>query len=101
MYVVAEAEGEYAFKSNNGCLGTTAAITGNRAVLYDAATLDRFRARSERIIYEQTLGDAVTESRRGLALQQAANVHSQTPYFSTPPEVNGRVEIKLRCQRHV
>ena len=101
LYVVAEAEGEYAFKSNNGCLGMTAAITGNRAVLYDAATLDRFRARSERIIYEQCLGDAVSESNRGVALQQAGNHHSQTPHFSKPPEVNGSVEIKLpRYSKH-
>ena len=98
LYVVAEAEGEYEVKGLGR--GTTSAVTGNRAANFDAATLDRFKARSERIIYEQTLGDAVGESRRGLALQQAANVHSQTPYFSTPPEVNGRVEIKLPLHRY-
>ena len=73
LYVVAEAEGEYTIKTN-GCLGTTGAITSNRAANFDAATLDRFKARSERIIYEQCLGDAVTESNRGVILQQAASI---------------------------
>ena len=101
MYVVAEAEGEYAFRSNNGCLGTTSAITGNRAVLYDAATLDRFRARSERIIYEQTLGDSVTESNRGATLQQAASVHTgSTDYFSAPLPVNNEKAKIVKLLEH-
>ena len=97
LYVVAEAEGEYEVKGLGR--GTTSAISGNRTANFDAATLDRFKARSERIIYEQCLGDAVTESNRGSTLQQAGNVHSQTPHFSKPPEVNGRVEIKLPRHR--
>ena len=52
----------------------------NRTANFDAATLDRFKARSERIIYEQCLGDAVAESNRGSTLQQAGNHHSQTPH---------------------
>ena len=97
LYVVAEAEGEYEVQGLGR--GPTAAISGNRTANFDAATLDRFKARSERIIYEQCLGDAVTESNRGSTLQQAGNHHSQTPHFSKPPEVNGRVEIKLPRHR--
>ena len=98
MYVVAEAEGEYEVQGLGR--GPTAAISGNRTANFDAATLDRFKARSERIIYEQCLGDAVTESNRGSTLQQAGNHHSQTPHFSKPPEVNSRVEIKLPLHRY-
>jgi hypothetical protein len=101
LYVVAEAEGEYTIRISNGCLGTTSAITGNRAVLYDAATLDRFKARSERIIYEQTLGDAVSESNRGATLQQAASIHTgSTDYFSAPLPVNNEKAKIVKLMEH-
>jgi hypothetical protein len=101
LYVVAEAEGEYTIKTN-GCLGTTGAITSNRAANFDAATLDRFKARSERIIYEQCLGDAVTESNRGVILQQAASMHStsSTDYFSAPPHVNNEKAKIVKLLEH-
>ena len=48
LYVVAEAEGEYEVQGLGRA--TTAAVRENRTANFDAATLDRFKARSERII---------------------------------------------------
>lgn len=97
MFVVGEAEGEYTLRS--GLLGNTQVQRENRAANFDASTIKRFEARSERIVYEQLLGESVLESTRGATLKQAPQEHALS-FFTVPPEVDGKKAPIVRLLEH-